>query len=356
MKPLKYKEIMPRVAIEKLKLIEKEELIDLIGKNLDGIRCALLDTSYREDILKIPEKEVNSTSMEEALLENYAQTLKNLIKFSSGDVKNVLSAVAGKIETINIKTLFRALKAKMNVDQAIRHIIPVGNLNKDQCRDILSASVTIEDIIESLADSEYASIMKKVFFENKTSDSLLPLELSLEKAAYQTIFKSIEKLKGKDKLIAKNVFGIETDVINVKIILRYKAKGAPKDQIKKYFMPSFLINELTLERAVETTDVKTLIECLLEASEIVNNPLYTNIFIQILKQWKSPLSHLENILERASFRMSLDIQKKYPKYYNISYVLIFLNLKWLEVRNLRCLIVGSEKKIGTDKIKSLLIL
>ncbi len=156
---------MPRVAIEKLKLIEEEDLVDLVGRNLVAIRCALIETSYRDEILKVSPQETDSNSLEEALLENYAQTLKNLIKFSSGDLKKLLLAVVRKIETSNVKTLLRAKKAQMNLDEAIRNIIPVGILTKDRCRDILSTSKTIEDVIEHLFDTEYGIIIQKGFVD-----------------------------------------------------------------------------------------------------------------------------------------------------------------------------------------------
>jgi len=114
MKPLKYNEIMPKVALEKLKLMEEQKLIDLAGKNLVEIHCALMESSYKEEIVRVLPRENDSIPFEEALLENYAKTLKNLENFSSGDLKKLIGAIIGKIEISNIKTLLRATKAKMN--------------------------------------------------------------------------------------------------------------------------------------------------------------------------------------------------------------------------------------------------
>ena len=347
---------MPRVAIEKLKLIEEEDLVDLVGRNLVAIRCALIETSYRDEILKVSPQETDSNSLEEALLENYAQTLKNLIKFSSGDLKKLLLAVVRKIETSNVKTLLRAKKAQMNLDEAIRNIIPVGILTKDRCRDILSTSKTIEDVIEHLFDTEYGIIIQKAFAERKTGNNLLQIELALDQAMYHGIFKVIEKFKGLDKQIAKNVLGIEIDAKNIKIILRGKAKGIPKEMIKKYLLPSFFISEKTFLKALETSDVKTLVECLITSEGVAKNPVYENIFGQILEKNDLSTTQIEHILEKASLRVSLDMQKKYFKYYNVSYVLVLLNLKRLEIKNLRCLIVGSKRKIGSAEVKRLLII
>ncbi|TRO50800.1 hypothetical protein E2P63_05705 [Candidatus Bathyarchaeota archaeon] len=357
MKPLKYKEIMPRVAIEKLELLSTDDLLELVGKDPSVIRCALLETSYRDNFLKISPDKTDSISMEEALLENYAQTLNHLIKYSMGNIKGVLLAVVGKFETSNVKTLLRAAKAEMKIDEMVRHIIPVGSLNKEQYRDLLSSSPTVESIVETIASSDFDPIIKEVIVNNKiTEGNLLPLELALDKAVYRRIFKSIENLKGLDKLIAKTVLGIEADAINIKIILRFKGTDIHEDQIKKYFLPSFVFNEETLQNALELPDTKSIAEYLFETTDAINNIFYKEIFFQIIEQCKSSLSQLETILERASLKTSLHIIRKYLKYYNIGFILAFLNLKWFEIRNLRCLIVGSERKIAPEQIRRSLVL
>lgn len=357
MKPLKYKEIMPRVAIEKLKLLSIDDLLDLVGKNLEAIRCALLETSYRGNLLKISPNEADSISMEEALLENYAQTLNNLTRYSTGNIKNVLLAIVRKFETLNVKTLLRAAKAEMDIDETIKHIIPVGSLTEDQYRDKLSSSPTVESVIETVASSEFDPIIKEVMVNSKVIDgNILLLELALDKAVYGNIFESIENLKGLDKLIAKNVLGIESDATNIKIILRCKATGIHKDQIKKYFLPSFVFNEEILQNALELPDTKSIAEYLLETADAINNPFYNDMFSQIIQYCKSSLSQIEAILESASLKTSLNILKKYLKYYNIGFILAFLNLKWFEIRNLRCIIVGSERKIAPEQIRRSLVL
>jgi vacuolar-type H+-ATPase subunit C/Vma6 len=159
-----------------------------------------------------------------------------------------------------------------------------------------------------------------------------------------------------DNLIAKNVLGIEADAINLKVIFRCKMQNYPKDRVKEYFMPSFVFNEEVFERALELPDIKSIAEYMLEVSERTNNPFYSDMFAHISKHCKSSLSELEKILEITSLKTSLNIMKKYLKYYNIGYVLAFLNLKWFEIRNLRCLIVGSERGIAAELIQRFLVL
>lgn len=356
MKPLKYKEIMPRIAIEKLELIETDDLLDLVGKSPEAVHCALLETSYRDDILRISKDESGSIPMEEALLENFAKTLRYLIKYSAGDIRNLLSVIAEKFEASNVKTLLRATRARMNPDEAIRHIVPVGELSKNRCKEILLRSSKVENVIDALSDSEFGATMREAMAENKVADDLLILEVALDKAAYRKIFQAVDELKGIDKTIAETILGIEVDGINVKTILRDKAKGVPKEQIRRYFMPPSLFDEETLDKALDLPDVKSLAEHFVRVAEKAGNPFYVNIFSQILREYSSPLSKLEVILDKAPLEISLDMIKKHFKYYNIGYILSLLNLKWIEIRNLRCIIVGSERKTAPAQIKPLLIL
>jgi V/A-type H+-transporting ATPase subunit C len=356
MKPIIYKEIMPKVAIENLKLIELNDIICLIGRDLESIRSALLESPYQTEVLTISKDKIDSISLEEALLENYVKTIKNLIKFSSGNIRRLLLAVLKKFEVSNIKAMLRAVKVNMPVDEAVKHIVPVGTLDRNGCRAILVEAETIDDVINSLLDLEYGLIMKSVLTEGKTIEDLLPLEVALDKAVYQGILKSASKLKGLDKKIAKNVLGIEMDAINIKIILRLKAMGISQDQMGDYLIPTFLINEKALEDAMKVPNIKSVIESLLRIAEIAKNSLYQNILLQMLEEYDKPLSRLEAILDKASLEACLDILKEYTRYYNIGFILAFLNLKWFEVRNLRSIIIGSERKVPASQVKELLTL
>ena len=346
---------MPRVAIENLKLIEIDDLINLIGKDLESIRCALADSPYGEHISALSPDKIDSISLEAVLLQNYADTYKKLIKFSSGNIRNLLLAVLKKFEVSNIKAMLRAVKAKIDVDEAMRHIVPVGALDRNRCRAILAESKSIEDVINSLADLEYGLVMKDALNERERIEDLMRLEVALDKAIYRETLESAEKLRGVDKKIAKGVIGIELDALNVRIILKCKALGVSQELIKNYLMPIALFDEETLEEAMKTTSTKAMISHLLIVAE-TGNTTCKNVFTQMLKECEAPLSRLEAILDKAPLKMSLYVLKEHTRYYNIGFVLAFLNLKWMEIKNLRCIIKGAERKSPPSQVRKLLTL
>ena len=356
MKPLKYSAIMPKIALENLKLIETEEIVGLIGKDLETIRCALQESAYHDEIATIQSDKLGTLAFELALLQNYVKTLQTLIKFSSGPIRTLLRAILMKIEVSNVKTMLRAVKSKMDVNEATKHIIPVGTLDKERCRAIMAGSESIENVINSLLTLEFGAALKEVWSEYRENEGLLPLEVALDKAVYNVILNTIEELRGLDKKIAENILGIEIDSVNAKIIFKSKAKGLSEEQIKNYLMPTAFLDEETLGEVIGTNDVKAAVERFLKAAENVNSPFYKDVFGQILKERKAPLSFLERLLDSSSLIMSKKMLKEYTRYYNIGFVLSFLNLKWFEIRNLRCIIMGSERRTPINKVRELLVI
>jgi vacuolar-type H+-ATPase subunit C/Vma6 len=344
---------MPRVAIENLKLIEIDDLINLIGKDLEAIRCALADSPYAEQISALTQEILDSSFLEAALMQNYAETIRKLVKFSSGNIKKLLLAFSKKLEVSNVKIMLRALKAQIDVDEALKNIVPVGTLDVNRCRAILEAAENVEDVIAALTDFEYGKILKHAVEERGDIEDLTLLEVALDKAVYREILEKIEKLTGVDKKIVKDVLGIELDAVNVKVILKGKELAVSPEIMKDYLMPTAFFNEETLEEAMNAADVKSMMERLSIIVEFAH-PVYKKIFTQMLKESNAPLSRLEAILDKAPLEMSLSLLKEHSRYYNLGLILVFLNLKWAEVKNLRCIIKGSERKSPPSQVRKLL--
>jgi vacuolar-type H+-ATPase subunit C/Vma6 len=343
---------MPRVAIENLKLIGIDDLINLIGKDLEGIRYAMANSSYSKQLSAASSNILDSRFLEAALLQNYAVTIQKLVEFSSGNIKKLLIAISKKVEVANIKTILRAVKAHIDVGEALKSMVPMGGLDMERCHTILLESKSVEDVIVALSGFEYGKVLKPVVEQEGKIDFPL-LEVALDMAVYRGILRNIERLAGIDRKIAKAVLGIELDAINVKTILRGKELAVNPEVIKKYLMPPAFFTDDVLEEGIETTDMKSMIEGLalvIESAHLV----YKRIFTQLLKESDAPLPILEAILDKAPLEMSLYQLREHSRYYNIGFILAFLNLKGAEVKNLRCIVKGSERKIPSSQVQKLL--
>ena len=355
MKPTQYSSIMPRVALENLKLIDLKELVSLIGKNPEEIFSFLVNTTYREEIVNTCGDIVEPSLLEEALLQNYAKTFNKLLKYSSNYIENLLVSVLHKFDALNLKTMLRMVQAGINFEDILPHIIPLGTYDRKKCQVILSDVNSISDVVGSLRDQDFGFILKETLKDQKIIGDLSPLEAALDKDVFRGILKEIKNLDGRDKKIATNILGIEIDALNVKIILKYKTLMTDHEDIKKNLMPAALFDEKILESAIKKPDIKSTLQCFLRSVE-KKHQVYLNVFTKLVKESDSPISRLEFILEKALLDMSFFELKKNLRYYNFGYILAFLNMKWVEIKNLRCIINAMARNVGADKILDLLIL
>jgi len=355
MKPAQYSTIMPRVAIESLKLINLDIIVRLIGQNLEGIYSFLANTAYKEEIVSTCGDLVEPGLLEDALFQNYAKTFNKLIKNSSKYIENLLVSVLHKFDALNLKTMFRMIQAEMNTEEILHHIIPLGMYDKKKCQTLLSEVNSIKDIVGSLREQDFGFTLKEAFKTQKVIDDLSLLEAALDKEVFNGILKEIKNLNRRDKKIATNILGIEIDVLNVMIILKGKALRTDQKNIKENLMPAALIDEKILESAIKEPDIESTLQRFLKSVKTIH-PVYQTIFTELVKESDSPISRLTFILGKAPLEMSFFELKKNMRYYNIGYILAFLNMKWAEIKNLRCIINAIARNAGKDQILDLLIL
>jgi V/A-type H+-transporting ATPase subunit C len=353
----KYKRIMPKIAVAKLKLMEPKEITDLVGMSLHHISSMLEKTPYKTEISETSTKELSANSLEDALLQNFINTCEKLMELSPKRIRLLLSTFLMKFEADCVKAILRAKKAELDVDEAMKYIMPVGRLDEARCRKTLEISENISDVADSLSDMEYGSVLEKAFAVYEEEKIFYLLAVALDRYVYSKIWRAIGKLGGLDKKIARTVIGLEIDSANVKTILRCKAMGISEDQIRRYLIPvSEVLGEKELEEVIREKDMQSFINSLVRLAKHAMARDYQYIFTEIQQSHITSLTRLETILDRGLVETNLRMIKRYTPYFNIGLILAFLNLKWFEVRNLRAIIRGCEAGIPADRVKKLLIL
>ena len=353
----KYKRIMPKVTIAKLKLMEPKQITGLVGMSRQHILSILERTPYKEEISEINSKGLHSISTEDALLQNFINTCEELVEISPKGIKLLLSTFLMKFEADCIKAIFRAKKAELDVDEAMMYILPVGRLDKARCRTTLQISENIADVVESFSDLDYGSVLEKAFTIYEKEKIFYLVEVAIDRHVYSMIWRAIGKLGGLDKKIAKSVIGLEIDTANIKTILRCKAMILNESQIMRYLIPlTEVFGEKELEGLVRELDIQSFIDSLVKLARDAMARDYQYVFDEIKEQKINSLTALETSLDKGLVKTSLRMITRYTPYFNIGLLLAFLNLKWFEVRNLRTIIRGTEYGISQDKIKKLLVL
>jgi len=383
------------LSFPKYKLIAKEDLLSLVGCNLEKIHAFLGKTTYSDDVSSIPPDQLKAALAEKALKQNFVRTCYELIAESPKVIGLLISAILRRIEVENILTLLRAKMAGIDLNEVMLHITPTKNIPEEMCLEIFEKARNIGDIVRFLSGTEYGELIGRVFKKYREIWISLPLEdlknvlehkrvepfeTALNKYVYWECWKATKKLHGIDKKIVRELLGTEIDLLNVKIALRCKSVGI-KD-IGGYIIPVFYrFAREDFESALRTTGVRGCLETLLSTAKLLMVDLYEDALTKALKEYdevkslvpventlkKVPparlreyqeskaLSRVEDVLDRAVIR-NLNVLTRYKSILHAGFVMAYLDLKWLEIRNLRTIVKGTEDRFPSDWIKNHLIL
>ena len=348
---------MSKVMVSKLQLMEPKRITDLLGMKLRDILSTLEKTPYNKEIAEIDSTNLNSSALEEAFLRNFIRTYEDLVDYSPKGIRILISAFLTKFEVNCVKAMLRAKEANLSTVEAMKYIIPAGKLNKTKCKEILENSEKIADIVEHLSDMEYGPVLDKALTDYKEDRIFYLLEVALEKHVYSMVWRSIGKLGGLDKRIAKTIVGMEIDFANIKTILRCKAMGIKEYQIIRYLIPvSEIFGEKELEKIIKDSDISIFINSLVRLAKGEMARDYYYVFNELQQQKVTSLTMFETILDKGIIKTNLKMIKRYTPYFNLGLILAYLNLKWFEIRNLRAIIRGTEARISPEKVKKTLIL
>ncbi|MEM2986664.1 MAG: V-type ATPase subunit, partial [Nitrososphaerota archaeon] len=187
--------------------------------------------------------------------------------------------------------------------------------------------------------------------EYRESKILLPLEVALDKYIYQLLLEDAKIFSGIDRKIINEVLGAEIDIINIKTAIRCKLNKLELENAKKYFLPyGYIFRREDLERvyALHTLD---------EMVNILAVYPYREILINAFNRFKKEgeLLSLEVEFEKLLMQLNKRILQKHPSPFNVGIVISYVNLKWIEIKNLRAIIIGKERKIPAEKIERFLI-
>ena len=151
----KYKQLTAKILVNKFKLIQQKDLIDLIGKPRDQICSLLAKSPYQKELSEISADQINPFSIEDALLRNFARILDEIGRSSPKSIRYLLDATLLKFEADNVKTILRARSAGVDPNEVTRYITPVGSLDAVKYLETMKSSKDVPGIVQLLSSSQY---------------------------------------------------------------------------------------------------------------------------------------------------------------------------------------------------------
>jgi len=349
---LKYAYLNAKVRSMRARLLTKDNIYALLGsKDIQEVAQILGKTAYEIDLKS---EEINAINLEKTIVKNFIREIEDILNYSPEDVKNLLTDLLKKFEIHNLKIILNAKETNMSFSDIKEYLLPFRQFNEELCKTLMEEATNVEELIELLelyGIAEYREILEEPLEEYRESKILLPLEIALDKYIYQLLLEDASIFSGIDRKIINEILGAEIDIINIKTAIRCKLNKLELESAKKYFLPyGYIFRREDLERvyALHTLD---------EMINILAVYPYREILINAFNRFKKEgeILPMEVEFEKLLMQLNKRILQKHPSPFNVGIVISYVNLKWIEIKNLRAIVIGKEKRIPAEKIERILI-
>ncbi|MBI4896277.1 MAG: V-type ATPase subunit [Candidatus Aenigmarchaeota archaeon] len=328
----RYPYTVTRIKVMKSLLLKKADYLKMSAMGYHEIAKTLEEGQYHEDVAKLAGRYAGVELLERALTENFARTLNKMMFIAhKKEVKELIETYTCKWVFSNLKLL---MKQRMNMiaeQELEKLLISVEPLDATMIHELQKAPLPVLTKKVSML-SGIPERTVRTWCEQK---QFLEMENGLDKAYYEKLktFAKSKKLANRDPL--KQFFIDSIALLNIKTILRSKAKQATSKKI-----------HASLIALDETHDLE---ERLIAAPDI-NSALF-----QLKKtKWKvigddriaKDLSMLETRSEEFLYQYGFTLLHRKPL--SVAPIFGFMLLKEIELRNLRFFI--HAKSLGLEKL------
>jgi V/A-type H+-transporting ATPase subunit C len=343
-----YPYLCARVKAKKSFLLKKDVFHRMLAMDLSEIGRYLGETQYREEMSSLATDYSGATLIEIGISQNLAKTYSDILSYSMGHSRKLISEYLQRWDIYNIKTVIRGKLTKASLDEIKEILVPAGSLKLDYVSQMVS-SASWDELIDRLRQQKVVRVDEEMLRTAVSTGKLASLEDSLDKEYFASLLRSVEK-KSTSEVHFRDFIKREIDVTNLKVLFKLKSEGASGESLSQYFVPGgmeFSMDRLTKMAALEGTK---------ELMGEFRQSTYAEIMRADIEQFESD-GDISSIF-RALDKMLLSTANKFSHLYPLSVlpVLGYLLAKKTEVDNIRIIARGKESGLDPELIKKLLVI
>jgi len=287
------------------------------------------------------------------LLKKEIELYHELERYIKGDVLEFVKGLTRRYEVENLKAALRLwfdrVIRKRNIDTNTGYLLREKihyDLHVDQIINVDS----IDSIIEILAGTPYAQIIKDNSSELELKKHLFPIEIALDKYFYKQLYEKVLKLDKTDFEITKRMLGVEIDMENISWLVRFRDfyKMTMEQSLSSMIPYGHHLDKRALEEAFASGDSTEILRSLISKKYAA---LSSMLAVQSADN-QSKLVLLGRLLDQVILYEVRKIKGGYP--FTIGIVLAYFVLKKNEIRKVMTLLNAKYYNIEEDRIKSVI--
>ncbi len=274
-------------------------------------------------------------------------------RYISGNVLEFVKGLTRKYEVENLKAALRLwfdrVIRKRNIEPFTGYLYREKihyDLHVDQIINVDS----IETIVEVLANTPYAKIIKENASQLEVTRHLFPIEIALDKYFYKQLYDKAKKLDRMDFDIVKRMLGVEIDMENISWLVRFRDfyKMTMDQSIANMIPYGHHLDKKALEEAFSSGDSTEILRGLISKKYAA---LSSMLVVQSSDN-QSKLVLLSRLLDQVILYEVKKIKGGYP--FTIGIVMAYFVLKKNEIRKVMTILNAKYYNIEEERIKSVI--
>ncbi|MFZ2071800.1 MAG: V-type ATPase subunit [Halobacteriota archaeon] len=333
----KYAFVYARIRARMSELMDERRLKELVDVRSEDFLPFLMDSAYKEKLMKAGLTELNAGRIEKALNEELIDQYLMVIRSTGGVIRAIFEEIFRRLEVKNLKAIIRA-KAVGTAKTAM--LFPVDEFfGRGIAR--LSEADSLESVITRLK-SPYRDVLEEALPEYEEGKRLVVLENALDKELFGAIWSKAERLRAVDKELVKKIVGTEFDIVNITTLLRCKLEEIVGEEIRTYFLPyAYEFDADAVKDSIYADNVSSAIQLLPDST-------YKAVLSGAFSSYEGEKSLIpfENALRLYLLSVVRNTLRGYP--INIGTMIGYLYLKEIETRNLCAIAVCKENELPAE--------
>lgn len=337
-----YSHITAKIHGMKGKMLTKENYQQLLQqKTVKDAALYLKSKTYYKDVLKtLDENDVHRGYLEILLRRSLVNDELKIVRYLKGTEKKTYRYVYRKQEIEDIKRMLRFLQMGKSIETIDRNLFFISKYSVIDFERLFKVK-NIRELLEGLNGTNFYKILKPLIIDDDHID-LFSAEMALDMYYYKKLNEEFNTtIRGKNRMILKNMFGIEADTKNILWIYRSKKYyNISKEIIYRYLIPyHYRLNKKIINKMVESSTIKE--------------------FLTYVSQTKYAFDVEEDSIKKENTLLIAQIKdyKKYMKYepFSIAPIACYIFIKEVEIANITTIIEGVRYNVSPSEIQQMVI-
>jgi len=224
-----YPYVTARVRAKKSLLLPIDVYERMLRMDTPEVARLLSEGAYKAEILELGTKLRGVDLIESATTRNMARVFNQIIGFSEGELRTMISLYLDRFDVNNVKTIVRAKVFGAATEEVLEDLVPAGSMSESFLRKLIDEP-SLEAVFDELEGTIYAQALEALGVPASGVERWNEWEDLLTKLYYESLLAAIPNRTEGTRLMRVFVRR-EVDIVNLRTLLRLWTSGTkwPRD-------------------------------------------------------------------------------------------------------------------------------